>query len=77
LIDRFAGWVLGAWLLCSSAGLAELLVLESEEGIVLVSTQEVKEEGGKILFTEPDFGKKGKSLAAYFDKTDLADGQTL
>ena len=36
-----------------------------------------KEEGGKILFTEPDFGKKGKSLAAYFDKTDLADGQTL
>jgi hypothetical protein len=36
-----------------------------------------KEEGGKILFTEPDFGKKGKCLAAYFDKTDLADGQTL
>jgi len=36
-----------------------------------------KEEGGKILFTSPDFGTKGKSLAAYFDKTDLADGQTL
>jgi len=52
LIDRFAGWVLGAWLLCSSAGWAELLVLESEGGTVLISTQEVKEEGGKVLFKE-------------------------
>jgi hypothetical protein len=52
LIDRFAAWVLGAWLLCSSAGWAELLVLESEGGAVLISTQEVKEEGGKVFFKE-------------------------
>ena len=25
-----------------------------------------KEEGGKILFTGADFGKKGKSIAGYF-----------
>jgi hypothetical protein len=36
-----------------------------------------KEEGGKILFTGPDFGKKGRSFAGYFGKTILADGQTL
>ena len=39
-------------MLCSGAGWAELLVLESEGGAVLVSTQEVKEEGGKVLFKE-------------------------
>jgi hypothetical protein len=36
-----------------------------------------KEEGGKILFSGADFGKKGKSFAGYFEKTILADGQTL
>lgn len=36
-----------------------------------------KEEGGKILFTGADFGKKGKSFAGYFEKTILGDGQTL
>lgn len=36
-----------------------------------------KEEGGKILFTGVDFGKKGKSFAGYFEKTTLGDGQTL
>lgn len=36
-----------------------------------------KEEGGKILFTGVDFGKKGKSFAGYFEKTILGDGQTL
>jgi hypothetical protein len=36
-----------------------------------------KEEGGKILFSGADFGKKGKSFAGYFGKTILADGQTL
>jgi hypothetical protein len=36
-----------------------------------------KEEGGKILFTGADFGKKGKSFAGYFDKTILGEGQTL
>ena len=36
-----------------------------------------KEEGGKILFSGADFGKKGKAFAGYFDKTILGDGQTL
>jgi hypothetical protein len=36
-----------------------------------------KEEGGKILFTGTDFGKKGKSFAGYFEKTILGEGQTL
>ena len=36
-----------------------------------------KEEGGKILFSGADFGKKGKAFAGYFGKTILADGQTL
>ena len=36
-----------------------------------------KEEGGKILFTGADFGKKGKSFAGYFEKTILGEGQTL
>jgi hypothetical protein len=36
-----------------------------------------KEEGGKIIFSGADFGKKGKSFAGYFMKTILADGQTL
>ena len=36
-----------------------------------------KEEGGKILFSGADFGKKGKALAGYFEKTILGDGQTL
>jgi len=36
-----------------------------------------KEEGGKILFSGADFGKKGKAFAGYFAKTILADGQTL
>jgi len=52
LIDRFAGWVLGAWLLCSSAGWSELLVLESEGGTALVPAHEMKEEGGKVFFKE-------------------------
>ena len=36
-----------------------------------------KEEGGKIIFSGADFGKKGRSFAGYFMKTILADGQTL
>jgi len=36
-----------------------------------------KEEGGKILFSGADFGKKGKAFAGYFDKTILSEGQTL
>jgi hypothetical protein len=36
-----------------------------------------KEEGGKIIFSGADFGKKGKSFAGYFEKTILGDGQTL
>jgi hypothetical protein len=36
-----------------------------------------KEEGGKIIFSGADFGKKGRSFAGYFGKTILADGQTL
>jgi len=36
-----------------------------------------KEEGGKILFTGADFGKKGKTIAGYFEKTILGEGQTL
>lgn len=36
-----------------------------------------KEEGGKILFSGVDFGKKGKSFAGYFEKTILGEGQTL
>jgi hypothetical protein len=36
-----------------------------------------KEEGGKIIFSGTDFGKKGKSFAGYFSKTILSDGQTL
>ena len=36
-----------------------------------------KEEGGKILFSGTDFGKKGKSFAGYFEKTILGEGQTL
>ena len=36
-----------------------------------------KEDGGKILFTGADFGKKGKSFAGYFEKTILGEGQTL
>jgi hypothetical protein len=36
-----------------------------------------KEEGGKILFSGVDFGKKGKSFAGYFEKTILGQGQTL
>jgi len=36
-----------------------------------------KEEGGKILFSGVDFGKKGKAFAGYFEKTVLGDGQTL
>jgi hypothetical protein len=30
-----------------------------------------KEEGGKIIFSGADFGKKGKSFAGYFEKTIL------
>lgn len=36
-----------------------------------------KEQGGKILFSGADFGKKGKAFAGYFEKTILGDGQTL
>jgi len=36
-----------------------------------------KEEGGRILFTGADFGKKGKTIAGYFEKTILGEGQTL
>lgn len=36
-----------------------------------------KEEGGKILFSGTDFGKKGKSIAGYFEKTIMGEGQTL
>jgi len=36
-----------------------------------------KEEGGKILFAGADFGKKGKTIAGYFEKTILGEGQTL
>jgi len=36
-----------------------------------------KEEGGKILFSGADFGKKGRNFAGYFDKTILGDGQAL
>ena len=35
------------------------------------------EEEGKITFTGPDFGKKGKQIAAFFPKTELAEGQSL
>ena len=35
------------------------------------------EEAGKITFTGPDFGKKGKQSSGFFQKTDLTDGQTL
>lgn len=35
------------------------------------------EEGGKITFSGPDFGKKGKNEAAFFPKTELAEGETL
>lgn len=36
-----------------------------------------KIEAGKIIFTGEGFGIKGKSLAGYFAKTELKDGQTL
>lgn len=36
-----------------------------------------KEEGGKILFSGADFGKKGRNFAGYFEKTILGDGQAL
>lgn len=36
-----------------------------------------REEGGKIIFSGEGFGLKGKSLAAYFPKTELGVGQTL
>jgi len=36
-----------------------------------------KEEGGKVSFGGEGFGAKGKSMAAFFPKTELGVGQTL
>lgn len=35
------------------------------------------QDGGRITFTGPAFGDKGRSEAAFFPKTDLAEGETL
>jgi hypothetical protein len=35
------------------------------------------QDGGNIIFTGPAFGDKGRSEAAFFPKTDLAEGETL
>ena len=54
MIDRFGfGW-LWASLVWASLGQAEILILQREAGVEMVSVQEAREAGKKISYQEMD-----------------------